>query len=66
MHKVYQGIYLGWNFWVVQYSFLSLPLEILKTPLLSLTRGPRLIHREGSGTPLQYFCLENPMDGGAW
>ena len=19
-----------------------------------------------SGTPLQYFCLENPMDGGAW
>ena len=21
---------------------------------------------EGSGTPLQYFCLENPMDGGAW
>ena len=22
--------------------------------------------REGSGTPLQYFCLENPMDGGAW
>ena len=20
---------------------------------------------EGSGTPLQYFCLENPMDGGA-
>ena len=23
-------------------------------------------HREGNGTPLQYFCLENPMDGGAW
>ena len=22
--------------------------------------------REGNGTPLQYFCLENPMDGGAW
>ena len=21
---------------------------------------------EGSGTPLQYSCLENPMDGGAW
>ena len=20
----------------------------------------------GSGTPLQYSCLENPMDGGAW
>ena len=21
---------------------------------------------EGSGTPLQYSCLENPMDGEAW
>ena len=21
---------------------------------------------EGSGTPLRYSCLENPMDGGAW
>ena len=21
---------------------------------------------EGSGTPPQYSCLENPMDGGAW
>ena len=22
--------------------------------------------REGNGTPLQYSCLENPMNGGAW
>ena len=22
--------------------------------------------REGNGTPLQYSCLENLMDGGAW
>ena len=21
---------------------------------------------EGNGNPLQYFCLENPMDGEAW
>ena len=21
---------------------------------------------EGNGTPLQYCCLENPMDGEAW
>ena len=21
---------------------------------------------EGNGTPLQYSCLENPVDGGAW
>ena len=22
--------------------------------------------REGNGTPVQYSCLENPMNGGAW
>ena len=22
--------------------------------------------REGHGNPLQYSCLENPLDGGAW
>ena len=21
---------------------------------------------EGNGNPLQYYCLENAMDGGAW
>jgi len=26
----------------------------------------RLVIREGNGTPLQYSCLENPMDGEAW
>ena len=25
-----------------------------------------LMSGEGNGTPLQYTCLENPMDGGAW
>ena len=24
------------------------------------------IEREGNSNPLQYSCLENPMDGGAW
>ena len=26
----------------------------------------RELYGEGNGTPLQYSCLENPMDGGAW
>ena len=26
----------------------------------------RALIGEGNGTPLQYSCLENPMDGGAW
>ena len=25
-----------------------------------------LVSGEGTGTPLQYSCLETPMDGGAW
>ena len=25
-----------------------------------------LLFVEGNGTPLQYSCLENTMDGGAW
>ena len=34
--------------------------EALNRVFLSLNSG------EGNGTPLQYSCLENPMDGGTW
>ena len=30
--------------------------------ILGLGRSPR----DGNGNPLQYSCLENPMDRGAW
>ena len=26
----------------------------------------KVLVREGNGTPLEYSCLENPMDRGAW
>ena len=29
-------------------------------------RKTRDLFGEDNGTPLQYSCLENPMDGGAW
>ena len=29
-------------------------------------KGPEVTSEEGNGTPLQYSCPENPMDGGAW
>ena len=29
-------------------------------------RTATLRYGEGNGTPLQYSCLENPMDGEAW
>ena len=28
--------------------------------------GSRISPGEGNGNPLQYSCLENPMDRGAW
>ena len=27
---------------------------------------PSSYQREGTGTPLQHSCLENPLDGRAW
>ena len=42
-------------------------LHILdNTYLLSFWRQLFRQVGEGNGTPLQYSCLENPMDGGAW
>ena len=42
---------------------LSLPFLHLNTPLRV---GIECLTGEGNGNPLQYSCLENPMDGGAW
>ena len=33
---------------------------------LALIPGLRRSPGEGNGSPIQYSCLENPMDGGAW
>jgi len=42
--------------------------SILKSRDITLPTKVCLVKaiEEGNGTPLQYFCLENPMDGGAW
>ena len=32
----------------------------------SVIHTTAMAHGKGNGTPLQYSCLENPMDGGAW
>ena len=31
-----------------------------------ILQASHVAHGEGDGIPLQYSCLENPMDGGAW
>ena len=40
---------------------------LLKAKVVSLNISISIVDDgEGNGTPLQYSCLENPMDGGAW
>ena len=50
-------------------SFHSNPKERQCQRMLKLARNCTHLtcqYGEGNGTPLQYSCLENPMDGGAW
>jgi len=48
-----------------EYFFVSLAaLDAPASTYIYLT--PALESGEGTGTPLQYSCLENPMDGGPW
>ena len=50
-------------------QWFSLPLGCIKNFMILSTFAfvnPHLKDGEGNGNPLQYSCLENPMDGGAW
>ena len=40
--------------------------KFLQRKEICFMRQTCFIHGEGNGTPLQYSCLENLMDGGAW
>ena len=42
------------------------PVCIMLLPLHVVTAGRSYYYEEGNGSSLQYSCLENPMDGGAW
>ena len=44
------------------------PLKFPKVMTLQLIilNTSKIIIGEGNGNPLQYSCLENPMDRGAW
>ena len=46
--------------------FFDFPECSLVKNLLTNARDAGRSPGEGNGTPLQYSCLENPMDGGAW
>ena len=62
------GGVLNWAFWYWEVSISKISRfwegEARGTENISITFNSRI--GEGNGTPLQYSCLENPMDGGAW
>ena len=62
----------GWREEGVSRGSVGLPGSSVGKESTCSTRDPGLIHgsgkstEEGNGHPLQYPCLENPMDRGAW
>ena len=60
------GHSLSWNVGIFIFaSVLATEMAPSSTLFFSPQLGERG-SREGDGTPLQYSCLENPMDEGAW
>ena len=47
-------------------TWMMLTNWVMRNPRLLETLDYGALAGEGNGTPLQYSCLENPMDGGAW
>ena len=48
-------------------AWFSLIAQLVKNlPAMQEIPGSGRSPREGNGNPLQYSCLENPMDRGAW
>ena len=63
----------GWRFlWKLCIYLLGLPRWLSSKELPCNARDPGLIPGSGrstggrNGNPLQYYCLENPTDRGAW
>ena len=59
IHGIFQARVLEWG----AIAFSEVVLYLLLNIFITLAQ---FWIREGNGTPLQYSCLENPIDGGAW
>ena len=67
---------LEFTVWVIIYFVLCIynylhsiyiVLGIISSPqVFKIYEDVHRLYGEGNGTPLQYSCLKNPMDGGAW
>ena len=59
------GIYPEKNWIIKKYTCMPMFTGTLLLQVCYYT-NLKIVTGEGNGNPLQYFCLENPMDGGAW
>ena len=59
---LWKAVHDGFLSFIILLTEVPASLHVLLGPNITLT----LPNGEGNGTPLQYSCLENPMDGGAW
>ena len=63
---------VGFYFLLLLYQEMDCPagsdakVSVYNAGDLGLIPGSGRFPGEGNGNPLQYSCLENPMDGGAW
>ena len=51
---------------VLEWGAVTFPVPPLRELVIAFYVCIDLNLGEGNGIPLQYSCLENPMDGGAW
>ena len=51
---------------VITVCSVELPVLFSRSFLITYLIYGSVYVGEGNSTPLQYSCLENPMDGGAW
>ena len=64
-HAVVHGVTKSWTRLSDFHSLTRCHVMTLFAALNNLVISVYL-SKEDNGTPLQYSCLENPMDGGAW
>ena len=63
VHGIFQARVLEWGCHCLLWGSLH---HTANSRWLSSLHIVMQVSGEGNGTPLQYSCLENPMDGGAW
>ena len=70
LFSIIEFLISDWVFFYILCSLLTFSLYLsivfLNSVNILISNALHSLSGEGNGTPLQYSCLENPMDRGAW